>query len=201
MRAIVKAQKSKSLEQHPHKRGMDLLNTGDFEGAKEAFQESIKRDSEFPFSYHGLGVCQFNLGEDYEAEKNLRKCLDLNPHYAASYAFLANLEVRKNNQAVAEKLYRKALSLQGDLFEALFGLAKLLLAANKNQDEVKTLLKKAYFAEPEDYEILSMLLDNSEPNSDLYKELAEFFRETSFEEKAKYFEHLRELSNTQKITL
>ncbi len=192
MRQIAGAQGKNSAEEHPYKLGKDLLNAGDFYGAVNLFRKSIDEFPGFPFAYHGLGVCLYDLGENQKAKAAFNSSLDLNPHYAETYAYLGKLEMREKNYPEAERLYRKSLSLKPDSVESLLGLAKLLLLSrDDSKEEIQSLLKQAYFLRPQDNEILSILLDNSAADIGLYRELEEYFKNINSPEKAKFFEGLR----------
>ncbi|MBU0569937.1 tetratricopeptide repeat protein [Patescibacteria group bacterium] len=67
-----------------HKKGLEAFRKRNFEKARESFTEVVKNYSDFPFifkAYANLGISEFALGNKELAVKNLKKAIEINPHY------------------------------------------------------------------------------------------------------------------------
>lgn len=175
MREIVRAKKeSDSAPTHPHQRGVESLQTGDFAGAIEFLNEAIRQNPDFSFSHHFLGEALFHLGEGASAETAVRRAIELNPHYAASFALLGDLRMQNEDWTTAIEFYRQSLALAPDNAPALRGLAVCLMRqADTNSDEARSLLKKAYELQPNETKTLALLLEIAPLDVELCRAVAE----------------------------
>jgi tetratricopeptide (TPR) repeat protein len=87
----------KLIEQEDHfQRGLKLMEAGRWEEAGEAFQQSIEMSDCLPQPWGNLGIC-FMMQERYdEAERALKRALEVDPKYALAKQNLAALpEIRR----------------------------------------------------------------------------------------------------------
>ncbi|MDP8246789.1 MAG: tetratricopeptide repeat protein [Candidatus Tritonobacter lacicola] len=66
-----------------------LLKEEDYSGAERVFKETLALDPEYARAYGGLGNAYLRLGLDEEAEKQLRKAMELSPRDPGNYYNLA----------------------------------------------------------------------------------------------------------------
>lgn len=89
--------------------GHDLMEKGDFSEALKRYKKSISLKDEDSRYWISLGVCLLKLRHWNEAEKALKKGIDLKPHYAEADArlFLADALINggKKKEALAQWEY------------------------------------------------------------------------------------------------
>lgn len=128
-------------------RGQDAHAKGDYKLALEFYEEAIKLRPEFPEAELQRGQALASLNRREDAERALRRAIELRPNWVLPYAKLAFLLARvMNRPAEAEPLLRKSLELEPKNFEALFELANLRRNAG-NLKEAIELWKRATSAE------------------------------------------------------
>lgn len=173
MREIVRTQQ-KIDSNHPHSEGISLFNQQKFDEAVQKFRQAVTLNPHFSFSHHYLGSALLETGEFAEAEKCLLQAAELNPHYAATYLYLGKIEAEKGNWHEAEKYYRQTLDLRPDFFEAMFGLAMVLLEIkNEESLEIVELLKKIIQTDYANDTGLIHLINLHPIEADFYLDLAD----------------------------
>ncbi|MEO8434530.1 MAG: tetratricopeptide repeat protein [Pyrinomonadaceae bacterium] len=107
-------------------RGQDAHARGDYKLALEFYEEAIKLRPEFPEAELQRGQALASLNRREDAERALRRAIELRPNWVLPYAKLGFLLARvMDRPAEAEPLFRKSLELEPRNFEALFELANL----------------------------------------------------------------------------
>lgn len=129
------------------------LDQGDDAGAKQALDDAISADPNNPALHYIIGTIYMNLKNNEEAEKSLRKSLELDPNYVnAQYqlgAHLYNWALKLKDEAsflgVNEKAKEKELLDEADvkMLGAIEALEKYI-EAEPNDKAVLDILYKAY---------------------------------------------------------
>lgn len=93
------------------KTGSEQLKTGDYQAARESFEQALRYDDSAFDCHLGLGIAFFHLRDDRYAESELSKALELNPKASIAYRFLGELYYRKDNLEMAISSWEKAVEL------------------------------------------------------------------------------------------
>ena len=93
------------------KAGLEQLKSGDYQGARDSFEEAVRYDDASPAAHTGLGVAYFHLRNDKDAERELRRAVELNPKEAVAYQFLGELYYRKDDLDTAAMYWEKAVEI------------------------------------------------------------------------------------------
>ena len=80
-----------------------------------------------------LGELAFSFAPD-QAEKYFHQALELNPYSVTSYINLGNFAVQKQDWEKAEKLYKRAIELDKNSFEAHAGYAHMLQLSGRKSE-------------------------------------------------------------------
>ncbi|QWR76940.1 tetratricopeptide repeat protein [Candidatus Magnetomonas plexicatena] len=122
--------------------GMILNLQKSYEDAIASFKASLKLDSEFSFSNHGLGYAYYDLKKYDEAEKCYRKSIALDDKFAAPWIGLGNVYSDLKNYEEAEKCYKKAIALDDRYAGAHYNLA-LVFYETQNYHEAINAFRRA----------------------------------------------------------
>jgi tetratricopeptide (TPR) repeat protein len=106
---------AQTVEQNAYARsirsGMEQLKAGNYQAARDAFEQAV-RNNDSAFDGHlGLGIAYFHLRADRAAERELNRAIEINPKGAAGYQFLGELYYRKDDLGAAVSYWEKALEL------------------------------------------------------------------------------------------
>ncbi len=91
--------------------GMEHVKGGNYQAARDSFEEAIRYDDSDSAAHLGLGMVYFYLREDRDAERELMRAAQLDPHQAASYQVLGELYYRKDDLETAASFWQKAVDL------------------------------------------------------------------------------------------
>lgn len=125
---------------------MQSIKDVDPEVIFKVLEDSVKKHAK---SFYELGVGQFKLNKHAEAEKSLKKAIELSPQNALYFCYLRSAQMALNKKKKAEENLQKAIELgftERGIFNAL-GSAQLGL--NKYTEAEKS-LKEAIKLNPED---------------------------------------------------
>ncbi len=122
-------------------RGQDAHAKGDLARALAFYEEAIKLRPEFPEAEYQRSLVLVSLDRPSEAEKSLRRAIELRKDWSQPYSALASLLVPKRDQE-AEPLLRRALQLGAKDYATLDQLAALRWRAGDTA-EALTLAKRA----------------------------------------------------------
>jgi tetratricopeptide (TPR) repeat protein len=91
--------------------GMDKMKTGDYQSARDAFDQAVRYNDAGFEGHLGLGTAYFQLREDSSAERELNKAIGLNSNSFEAYAVLGELYYRKDDLVTAASYWEKAVAL------------------------------------------------------------------------------------------
>ena len=120
---------------------------GDVQGALDVLREAVERDSNGQ-THFSLGYYLFKAGRFGEAEKHLRRSLDLAPTSANSRFYLAKISETEGYLGRAEELYREIVNLRPNHAKALAALGRLALKDGRLQ-QAEGLLKRSVVLDPD----------------------------------------------------
>jgi len=108
------------------KRGVDLYEKGDLEGATAEYREALRLKPHFPQAHYNLGLALSRKGDLEGAVAEYRQALRLKPDYPEAHYYLGIALTDKGNldEAIAE--YREALRLKPDFPGAHYNLGLVL---------------------------------------------------------------------------
>lgn len=123
-----------------------------------AYQEAIKIDPHNAQAYKGLSITYYLLGKTDQAERALQDGLKQVPDSKPLKLAMAGLMVDTGKVERAEALYKEIISQDGKYLPAYQAYCKLL-AGTDRQAEAVSLLEKAAAANPDHYQVYSMLAE------------------------------------------
>ena len=91
--------------------GSERLKQGDQRGARDAFEEAIRYYDAGPAAHLGLGIANYHLKDDRNAERELLRVLELDPREKTAYQVLGDMAQRKDDLGAAAAYWEKALEL------------------------------------------------------------------------------------------
>ena len=199
--------------------GASYQNIGDYEKARNTFNQGLKIDSENLSLLNNLGNTQKYLLEYKEAEQTYQKIIKLNPKYINAYINLANLkrDTNKLNDAIklyeiADKIspdnylikYLLALSHQGlGNFDKSVEFSKKTLTLKPNFTQADHLLSQSIKYDKDNWHLKSLIekLDyqflNNEEKINLYFSLAKAYEDLNQFEMS--FRYLNSGNNLNKL--
>jgi tetratricopeptide (TPR) repeat protein len=129
--------------------GVLLTNSNAPAAAVIRLEESLK---EFPSSsrlWFALGFANFKLDKNEEAERALRKVIELDPKFAPAFAYLGLLRAKTGDYAEAISLYERALAADPKLAVVHHLIADTMLKqANADSKVIETHLRRAAEMDP-----------------------------------------------------
>jgi tetratricopeptide (TPR) repeat protein len=91
--------------------GMEHVKSGNYQAARDSFEEAIRYNDSNAAAHLGLGLAYFHLRDDRDAERELMRAAELDPRQAASYQILGELYYRKDDLEAAASYWQKAVDL------------------------------------------------------------------------------------------
>ncbi len=125
--------------------GQDAHEKGDLKTAIESYQKALKIIPEFPEAEYQLGIAYLALNKPDEAEKSLRRAIELREDWSLPMASLGSVLVQKNQFAEAEKVLTKAVELDEMNSPAYVALTDLRLKTKSSPEVLNLLLTKLQF--------------------------------------------------------
>jgi len=122
-------------------RAQDAHAGGDLARAVELYAAAIKVRPEFPEAEYQRGVALVALKRLPEAEKSLRRAVELRRDWSLPHAALGLLLTRAGDDAKAEPFLRRAVELDAKDANALAALASLRLRAGATEEAVKLIVR------------------------------------------------------------
>jgi tetratricopeptide (TPR) repeat protein len=109
------AGKAQTAEQNTYvrflKTGSEQLKQGDYQSARDSFEQALRYYDVDPTAHLGLGMAYFHLKDDRLAERELLRVIDLNPKEAAAYQVLGEISYRRDDFESALSYWEKALQM------------------------------------------------------------------------------------------
>lgn len=125
--------------------GQEAHEKGDFEKALKLYQQAIEVFPEFPEAEYQKGMALLSLNRTDEAEKSLRRAMELRENWTLPMTSLGVLLVQKNEFAEAESLLTKSIQLSGINFLAYSALTDLRIKTNAPPEKLRELLTKIQY--------------------------------------------------------
>jgi len=105
----------------------------------------------FPSSsrlWFALGFANFKLDKNEEAERALRKAIDLDPKFAPAFAYLGLLRAKTGAFSEAIPLYKSALRADPKLAVVHYLVADAMLKENADAGDIETYLRQSVEMDP-----------------------------------------------------
>jgi tetratricopeptide (TPR) repeat protein len=122
-------------------RAQDAHARGDLARALELYTAAIKVRPEFPEAEYQKAAAYVALKRTAEAEKSLRRAIELNAEWSLPHTALGLLHVRAGDDAKAEPYLRRAVQLDAKDVSALAALASLRLRAGAKEEALKLIVR------------------------------------------------------------
>ena len=137
---------------HFNNEGLNFLSKGLLDAASSCFIQAIACDDQFTNAYINLGNLFLNKGMPFQAEKNLRKALKLEPQNPLVHYNLAIILGYLNDINGSISSYKKCISLEPKNTKALRFLGNCL-KDNKDFGEALKIYRKWEKIEPQNPEV------------------------------------------------
>jgi len=125
-------------------KGLDRLyaKQPDPRASLDQFRRAVAALPTYYEAYHQMGVAYMHLGEPAEAEKALRKSIELSEsRYAEAYIALAAVLTDNQRLAEAETVARQAIDLDGNAWQGPYELSRALVGLNRLDAAEKSALQ------------------------------------------------------------
>jgi spermidine synthase len=119
--------------------GVALLQSGDFEGARERFANALRFEPDRIDVLLGLGEVDLRLGKLEDADRPLSRAVELQPDRAGALYRLGLLREAQGRSSDAESLYRKAAEQAPYLSGPRVLLGRLLLGTGRPREALAAL--------------------------------------------------------------
>ncbi len=93
------------------KRGMEQVKRGEYQAARDSFEEALRYANSRAEAHLGIGIASFLLDDDERAERELKRTVEINPREAIAYQMLGELCYRKDDLEAAVSYWEKAVEL------------------------------------------------------------------------------------------
>jgi len=153
-------------------RALKYAERGQFEDAKDIFEELLKEDPEDSDLLYNLGMCHTEIGEPKKAIELLNQSIQYNPLFANAYIALGVAYSKIDDLKNAKQYLLKAISLSPDNSYALKNLGGIF---GKEGDYIKAVyyLERSFEINPHDsFTVYGLALS--------YKELEEFVKSEKY---------------------
>lgn len=132
-----------------------------FPDAEKAYKAALERGPNYAYLHHNLGLLYYMMQDRKgDAERELRRAIQLKPDDAGAYNLLGGLLQDKGDLGAAETQFRQAIRLNASNPDYRRNLAKVLLDRG-NKKEAERVLEEALQVDPryaDAYRALGMLL-------------------------------------------
>lgn len=91
--------------------GMDKLKAGDYQAARDHFEQATRYNDTAFDGHMGLGIACYHLRDDANAERELIRATQINPTVSLPYQILGELYYRKDDFTTAITNWEKAVKL------------------------------------------------------------------------------------------
>jgi Tfp pilus assembly protein PilF len=106
---------SETAEQNTYLRhvqnGMTRLKSGDYRSARDSFEEAVRYNDAGLEAHLGIGMVYYHQREDREAERELKRVLELDPRFASAYEVLGEISYRNDDLETAISYWERAVAL------------------------------------------------------------------------------------------
>ncbi|MBC7795881.1 MAG: tetratricopeptide repeat protein, partial [Pyrinomonadaceae bacterium] len=123
-------------------RGQNAHESGDLQNALKLYDEALKANSDFPEAEYQKATILIAIKKNAEAEKSLRRAMELRPDWSLPAAQLGTLLVKENRFDEAEKVLTTATDLDANSFPAYVALADLRLRRKSNPETLQKTLRQ-----------------------------------------------------------
>jgi tetratricopeptide (TPR) repeat protein len=128
--------------------GVLLTNSSAPGAAVIRLEESLKLFPSSPRLWFALGFANFRLDKDQEAERALRKVIELDPKFAPAFAYLGLLRAKMGAYKEAISLYESALGVDRKLAVVHHLIADAMLKMNSEGPGIERHLRQSAEMDP-----------------------------------------------------
>ena len=125
-----------------HNKALAYMQLGDYDEAIRTYQDAIEATPDFPYLYYNLGLVYQRTNRLREAEATYKAALERarslpeegrDRHVAIALSAVGHLKASQRKGREAERYYREALALDGELLEPRHNLAVLIARQDRKQ--------------------------------------------------------------------
>ena len=110
------------------------FQNGELAGAAASYEEALKKFPDFRRAEKNLGLLRVQMNQLDQAARHLARAIELGDRDGRTYGLLGYSYVNLGNDLAAEAAYQNAVLAQPDVKDWQLGLARALLAMDKNKE-------------------------------------------------------------------
>ncbi len=112
------------------------FQNGQLGEAAESYAKALEKFPDFRRAHKNVGLLSVQLSDFDRALEHLTRAVELGDRDGRSYGLIGYAYINRENYVAAEQAYRNAILLQPDTRDWKLGLARSLLAMQKNEEAV-----------------------------------------------------------------
>lgn len=134
-----------------------LDDMGRYQEAIKLYDESLTKDPQSYITYFNKGISYIRLNDLVEANKNLEKCVLINPYYGSAHFFIGSIYMQQGNLVPAILAYKTYL-LVAPSGKYMNSAIKNLSAIAKVSDEILDFVKTKKQSTEDNFDMLQQIL-------------------------------------------
>jgi tetratricopeptide (TPR) repeat protein len=116
--------------------GVSRYHAGDYEQARELFEQAVDRDKSFAEAFNNLGLCLTELNEHEDATVAFETAIELNPDLGPGYNNLGYVLFKQQNYEAAIEMYKEAIGRSHDTSAAYTNLGNAYQKTGRSEEAV-----------------------------------------------------------------
>ncbi len=122
--------------------GMSSMKSGDYQSARDSFEEALRYDDAGVEAHLGLGMVYYHQGDDRYAERELKRVLELDPRIVPAYEVLGEISYRKDDLETAISYWEKTVELDPSPQYIEIGLPAS--ERNRRRKRISTMMSRSF---------------------------------------------------------
>ncbi|MBN1163253.1 MAG: tetratricopeptide repeat protein [Candidatus Krumholzibacteriota bacterium] len=117
--------------------GVMAYHNGQYEKARELFEQALEIDPQFTECYNNLGLTFTEMNDEEKATDAFKKAIELNPELAATYNNLGYVFYRLGSYAEAIEMYNEAIGRSKDNSSAYTNLGNAYYKLDRMEEAIE----------------------------------------------------------------
>lgn len=135
--AEIEAGRTREQARRINNAGVARYHSGDFDKARELFEQAVQLDTRFAEAFNNLGLALTELGEHDEATVAFETAVEIDPELGAGYNNLGYVLYRQENFEAAIEMYKEAIGRHHDTSSAYTNLGNAYQKLGRTEEAVE----------------------------------------------------------------